>query len=144
VVVVVVEASARSGSLITARLAAEQGREIMAVPGAPGLPNSAGANRLLKNGAALIESADDVLEALGFLLPGATFDGSGKAGSAFGLTAELSEVLDRLDGRAASAESLALMLNLNIQECAIRLTELELGGFVQRVSDGYIRRPSVF
>ena len=92
----------------------------------------------------LIESADDVLEALGFLLPDATFDGSGKAEGGFGLTAELSAVLDGLDGRAASAESLALMLNLNIQECAIRLTELELGGFVQRVADGYIRRPSVF
>lgn len=142
--VVVVEASARSGSLITARLAGEQGREVMAVPGAPGLPNSAGANRLLKTGAALIESADDVLEALGFLLPDAIFDGSGKAGSGFGLTEELSAVLDRLDGRAVSAQSLALVLDLDIQECAIRLTELELGGFVQRVTDGYIRRPSAF
>ena len=63
--IVVVEAAPQSGSLITARLAAEQGREVMAVPGSPLDPRHRGTNRLLRDGATLIESAEDVLAALG-------------------------------------------------------------------------------
>jgi DNA processing protein len=63
--VVVVEAAPQSGSLITARLAAEQGREVMAVPGSPLDPRHRGTNQLLRDGATLIESADDVRAALG-------------------------------------------------------------------------------
>lgn len=62
--VVVVEAALRSGSLITARMAAEQGREVMAVPGSPLDPRCRGANRLIREGAALIEDADQILEIL--------------------------------------------------------------------------------
>jgi DNA processing protein len=63
--VVVVEAAPNSGSLITARLAAEQGREVMAVPGSPLDPRHRGTNQLLRDGATLIESADDVRAAIG-------------------------------------------------------------------------------
>lgn len=66
--VVVVEAALRSGSLITARLAADQGREVMAIPGSPLDPRCRGANALIKKGAALVENADDVLEALAPML----------------------------------------------------------------------------
>jgi len=62
--VVVVEAELRSGSLITARLAAEQGREVFAVPGSPLDPRARGANDLLRQGACLVEDADDVLRVL--------------------------------------------------------------------------------
>ena len=62
--VVVIEAAERSGSLITARYALEQGREVMAAPGSPLDPRARGANRLLRDGAALIETADDVIEIL--------------------------------------------------------------------------------
>ncbi len=62
--VVVVEAELRSGSLITARLAAEQGREVLAVPGSPLDPRSKGTNDLIRQGAALCEGAEDVLRAL--------------------------------------------------------------------------------
>jgi DNA processing protein len=63
--VVVVEAAPNSGSLITARLAAEQGREVMAVPGSPLDPRHRGTNQLLRDGATLVESAADVVAALG-------------------------------------------------------------------------------
>jgi len=62
--VVVVEAEMRSGSLITARLAAEQGREVLAVPGSPLDPRAKGTNDLIRQGAAICEGADDVLRAL--------------------------------------------------------------------------------
>lgn len=63
--VVVVEAAERSGSLITARTAADQGREVLAVPGHPLDPRAAGCNLLLRDGATLVRSAEDVAEALG-------------------------------------------------------------------------------
>ena len=65
--VVVVEAEARSGSLITARLAAEQGREVFAVPGSPLDPRAKGPNELIRQGAALCEGVEDVVRVLGGL-----------------------------------------------------------------------------
>ncbi|NKB58891.1 MAG: DNA-protecting protein DprA [Alphaproteobacteria bacterium] len=62
--IVVVEAALRSGSLITARLAGEQGREVFAIPGSPLDPRARGANNLIRNGATLTESAEDVLEGI--------------------------------------------------------------------------------
>jgi len=80
--VIVVEAELRSGSLITARLAGEQGREVFAVPGSPLDPRSRGANDLLRQGATLVEEAEDVLRVLN-TLPGLREDGRG-TGDDFG------------------------------------------------------------
>ena len=76
---VVVEAAPRSGSLITARLAAEAGREVMAVPGSPLDPRAQGCNQLIRDGATLVQNANDVVEALAPLMsrvaaPPAAFD----------------------------------------------------------------------
>jgi DNA processing protein len=139
--VVIVEASERSGSLVTARCAAEQGRDVMAVPGVPGMPNSAGVNRLLKTGVALVETVDDVLSTLGLHATGATF---GTLDPIPTLTPELATALELLEGQAVSVDTLAADLNISAREAALKLTELELGGFVERVPDGYIRRPPGF
>jgi DNA processing protein len=68
VAVVIVEAAQRSGSLITARMAAEQGREVFAVPGSPLDPRAAGANDLIKQGATLITSAEDIISVVNPIL----------------------------------------------------------------------------
>ena len=66
---IVVEAGEKSGALLTARTALEEGREVMAVPGHPTLPCCAGTNALLRDGAALVRDAADVLAELGFAAP---------------------------------------------------------------------------
>ncbi|HYS64914.1 MAG TPA: DNA-processing protein DprA, partial [Paraburkholderia sp.] len=69
--VVIVEAAMRSGSLITARLANEMGRDIFALPGSIHAPLSRGCHRIIKQGAKLVETPDEVLEELGFVKPAA-------------------------------------------------------------------------
>ena len=83
---VVVEAAPRSGSLITARLAGEAGREVMAVPGSPLDPRAQGCNQLIREGAVLIQCAADVIEAIGAIdprmvrQPGSDFSGEPPSG----------------------------------------------------------------
>jgi len=67
--VLVIEAAKKSGSLITARVANEQGREVMAVPGSPLDPRCRGSNDLIRQGARLVETVDDVIDALGGMIP---------------------------------------------------------------------------
>ena len=103
--VVVVEAAERSGSLITAQYALDQGREIFAVPGSPLDPRAKGTNRLIREGAALIESAEDVLAVLRPILGGGFGAPDGAAGSgAPPALAELDALADRI--RTQVAESL--------------------------------------
>ena len=126
----VVEASLRSGSLITARMAGEQGRDLMAVPGLVGSPVSAGCHRLIKQGAALVESAEDVLAELGF-------DRAAKAPPAEPPPA-LAPVHRAVANQQGTAEEIAAQLGLPVDAASAALVQLELDGFVQLTPGGYI------
>jgi len=146
--VVVVEASLKSGSLITARCAADQGREVMAVPGtALGLRHK-GSHSLIRDGAALVETADDVLAALGLTLRpagrGVSADMAGTAPEA-GLPADqppVDPVLAALDGgEAVSLSRLEGVTGLPTAELLARLTGHEIAGRVMRLPGGAFRTP---
>jgi len=138
-ITVVVEAAERSGSLITAELAAGLGRAVAAVPGQVTAPQAAGTNALLADGAALVRDARDLLDHL--LGPGA-FEASGAASRATALEPRLCAVLeavaDGLDtpgrlaggppGEGGSAEE--------VHRAGLALTELELLGHLRRDAGG--------
>jgi DNA processing protein len=139
--VVVVEAAERSGSLITARAAGEQGREVMAAPGSPLDPRARGANRLIKQGATLVENADDVIAVLAPLLEGPrAFVTRARAIETHpdpaddGLTARLAQALSPTP---VHINELARVLNTSSQDIAAALVELEMTGEAASLAGGY-------
>jgi len=95
--VLLIEAANRSGSLITARFALDHGREVMAVPGAPEDPRASGCNALIRDGAALIRDAEDVIDALGAPRPGPLLPGLNEGGAEFTYDRGLFQEDDDLD-----------------------------------------------
>jgi DNA processing protein len=126
---VVVEARERSGALITADFALEEGREVLACPGEITSALSAGTNALLRLGATPLTSSGDVLELFGLEAPAEAEVELGDAARA---------ILERLD-RPASADELVRVAGLDAGVAAAALAELELAGFVA-TSDGVYRR----
>jgi len=133
--VVVVEAADPSGSLITARDAVEKlGREVGAVPGQVGMRTAAGTNRLIIDGAALIRSAEDVLDRLAGV--GAT--SVRRTGAP--LDESLRLALDAVDSGAATTDAVALAGIADPHRAAVALTRLELLGYVRsNPAGGYVR-----
>ncbi|ABD56075.1 DNA protecting protein DprA [Jannaschia sp. CCS1] len=142
--VIVVEAAARSGSLITARCAADQGREVMAVPGHPLDSRASGANILLRDGATLVRGVDDVIEALGRPAQ------SGDAPSA--VVHELQRptpaaakdgglegrILAHLGPTPVAEDQMIRDLNATPREMAQALAVLEMSGRVTRSAGGMV------
>jgi DNA processing protein len=139
-VVVVVEAAPGSGALITAEAALELHKEVMAVPGSIFSPLSVGTHGLIRDGAALVQNARDVLAVLG--VGREVLDDPLRAPSHLGfeLPAERDGILVHLsDVLAVSAAELSRKLHLPVAEVLGRLTSLELDGAVRRHGPGYVR-----
>ncbi|MEA5097776.1 MAG: DNA-processing protein DprA [Burkholderiaceae bacterium] len=134
--VLVVEAAAQSGSLITARMAAEQGREVFAIPGSIHSPLSKGCHQLIKQGAKLVESAQDILEELR-LQPLAK---PAPADATLVVNEETSRVLDAMGFDPVSADLLGERTGLKAAALNALLLTLELDGLAERLSDGCYRR----
>jgi DNA processing protein len=131
---VIVEATTRSGSLITARLAAEQGRDVMAVPGSIFSDKSEGTHRLLQYGAKLVHDVDDVLEELGDDLKALKT----RVDEPDGPLAEVLAVLNREEG--AHVDLVAARLKRSSAQVAESLLQLELGGWIRALPGArYVR-----
>ncbi|SBT08179.1 Protein smf [Candidatus Accumulibacter aalborgensis] len=130
----VVEATVDSGSLITARLAAEQGREVFAVPGSIHSPQSRGCHKLIKQGAKLVETVQDILDEIGWAsVPpkaAAASDSSSKAG----------DLLPSVGFDPCSLDDIARRSNLTADAVSVMLLHLELDGQVASLPGGRYQR----
>lgn len=135
---VIVEAAIDSGSLITARSSMDQGREVFAVPGPIGNINSRGTHKLIKDGAALIESAQDVIDILDSKLPN---EWKRKfSGQSFGIGDKERKLLDLLNDKPLTVDGIVEKSSLKASEVASMLTALECAGLIEdREGKGYIR-----
>ena len=139
---VVVEAAPKSGSLITARLAGEAGREVMAVPGSPLDPRAQGCNSLIRDGATLIQSVADVLETIRpitggrFAAPGGDF--ASEPVSADASDGDRRAVLNLLSHAPVQVDEIIRQSGLMPATVQTVLLELELGGRLERHAGGRV------
>ena len=132
---IVVEAAIKSGSLITARTALAQGREVFAIPGSIHNPLSKGCHQLLRDGASWLESREDIFHAFG------DFRRSVEAAEI--RAPDQPGLLQHLTGGLNSLDSLQARTGLPVTELAGQLADLELEGWVERVAGGYLKRSGV-
>jgi DNA processing protein len=137
--VLVVEAAVQSGSLITARLAGEQGREVMAIPGSIHSPQARGCHALIKQGAKLVESAQDVLEEIRFAPAVAIVAIASEEKSAMD-TVAASPLLEALGHDPCDIDTLSLRTGMSAADLSAQLLDLELTGQVARAPGGVFQR----
>ncbi len=132
--VVVVEAADRSGSLITARHAGEQGRDVFAVPGQASAPTSRGSNRLIRDGAILVQDAEDIMEHLGPLTQTVEISTGENIQQPNELTLNDVErqVLQAIEGHASDIDQIVLHSGLPVSRVLSTLSVLEIQGFILR------------
>jgi DNA processing protein len=139
----VVEAALQSGSLITARVTAEQGKEVFAIPGSIHSTQSHGCHALIKQGAKLVETAQDILDEMPAHFPRRTLTEDGQTGGehSHGSTAELEPALLRdLGFDPVSFDALQARCGLPTDQLQAKLLELELAGQVSRLPSGLLQR----
>lgn len=139
--VLVVEAARQSGSLITARLAAEMGREVFAIPGSIHSPQSRGCHALIRQGAKLVESGQDIHEELGAPSPpAATATDTAVRSKPVPPQGDAAQLLDTLGYDPAHIDQLAARSGLDLPRLNACLLELELSEHVFRHDDGRFQR----
>jgi DNA processing protein len=148
----IVEAAVESGSLITARLAAEQGREVFAIPGSIHAPQARGCHKLIKQGAKLVETAQDVLEELRWNVSNASSAATEdplqvSTASPTAVSPEqeaVSQLLAAMSFDPCSTDDLAVRCGLTAEALSVMLLHLELDGRVASLPGGRYQRLSDF
>ena len=139
--VVVVEAADRSGSLITARCAAEQGREVMVVPGSVLTGRNRGGHALIRDGAKVVETADDILEEIRNEIELVGVPAASGLSELPGEATGDDPVLRQMDaGQSYDLDALAAFSGLESAELLSKLVDFELQGLVERSETGQFRR----
>jgi DNA processing protein len=140
--VIVIEATQRSGALITARHAMEQGRDVFALPGPVDARTSRGCHQLLRDGAKLVENADDVLEELGpFVAPLPTAaDMPIRHAAELRLNSLEQRVLQAVDDCSTSVDQLVIRCGLPVQRILATLSVLETRRLITRISGDRVQR----
>ncbi len=132
----VVESALKSGSLVTARYAMEQNREVFAVPGCIFNPQTQGCHQLLQQGAVLVTSVQDILDELS--LSGGIDNNKRLCGNVSDCR-ESSRLMRYIGHELHTVDQLILRSGLSLNDVISELTELELNGFVQAIPGGYMR-----
>ncbi len=136
--VLVAEAALKSGAMITARLALEQGKELMCMPGLISNPNTEGIYLLLKNGASIVTNSQDILDTLGWVIN--TNKEQNQKNSNFDkYSSEEKLILEYLQKDSLTSDELAIKTNIDMDKLLLTLTKLELNGSIIKTSgDKYI------
>ena len=132
--VLVIEAALRSGSLITARLAGEQGRDVFALPGSIHSPLAKGCHQLIKQGAKLVDAVDDILDELGIGSP------TGAAGSPAADAPARNALIEALGHDPISIDALGERTGIASHVLSAQLLELELAGQIAQLPGGLVQR----
>jgi DNA processing protein len=132
-VTLVVEAAIRSGSLITARFALEQNRDVLAIPGSIYNPESMGCHHLLQQGAKLVVSSSDVLDELGIE------HDEGATEFKLALARENKNLVKCIGFEVTTVDQIIKRSGLGVEEVVCNLAELELQGIIKAISGGYMR-----
>jgi DNA processing protein len=138
--VLVVEAAAQSGSLITARVAAEQGREVFALPGSIHAPLARGCHQLIRDGARLVETVNELFEAMQ-VSPLVSAPSSATAtGNVLPTETDCTDLLTQLGHAPLDVDELLERTGTNIGQLSMGLLALEMAGMIERLPGGKVQR----
>jgi DNA processing protein len=130
---VIIEAAQKSGTLLTARLACEQNREVLVVPGSINSPNYQGSHQLIRDGACLVSTAEEVLESIPNYTPARPLNKTAKTK----ISTEAQAVLAKLESGACTSDTLMHSCQIDFGQLSLLLLELEISNLIRQDERGY-------